>query len=374
MFSSADLTCLTLAFEEATKAVGFTSPNPAVGSIIVQKGRVIGHGRTQQAGSHHAELMALRSMRQKKGSKGATLYTTLEPCCHYGRTPPCTDAIIQAGIARVVVGMRDPYKKVKGKGIKELQRHGIHVDVLDPQISLLQDIRMINQPFLKWVKTGLPYVTLKVAVSLDGKIATRTGDSKWMTGAVARADARMIRSQHNAVLVGAGTVRADDPNLGIKGKWKQKKLLRIIIDPDLSLHINFRVFRDRDVFVACTDRASRSRQKRYEQNGTSFQSFGKTRVSIPQLLQFLAVRGIQSLFVEGGGSVHGSFYDAALRDTAIIDQILFYIAPKIIGGEDASNSIRGKGTGFIRDAIRLHDVEYQKIGQDMRVRGLVHVY
>lgn len=393
---------MRLALAQARRGLGLASPNPAVGAALVKSGRVVGVGFTQPAGGPHAEVVALRAAGRL--ARGATLYVTLEPCCHYGRTPPCTEAIVAAGVRRVVVGMRDPFPLVNGKGIRRLKRAGMAVELwlkqdgknLRTETSglrraatskdeLAHEIRQLNQPFIKAVTTGLPYVTLKAAVSLDGKIATRTGDSKWITGSAARADARLERSLCDAVVVGAGTVAADDPELAAHGRQRNKKLLRVIIDGRLSSDLKKEVFRDENVFVACTEAAPLVRRRAYSRAGVEWHSFGKKIVAILALLKFLyKEKNIQSLYVEGGAGVHGAFYDAVLRgqkngrphlsNGRVIDKVIFYIATKIIGGRDAVAAVRGRGVLALDMVKPLANVSIEPFGPDVKVSGYFNFY
>lgn len=359
------------AFELAKKAVGFTSPNPAVGAVIVRNGKIIGSGFTRPAGLDHAEVQAIKSA--KKSVVGATMYVTLEPCCHYGKTPPCTDSIISAGIKKVVVGMQDPFSKVNGQGIKILKENKIEVELL-ADTKLYQLIKDINQPFLKFVKLGLPYVVLKAAMTMDGKIATKHQESKWITGDVTRVDARLERSRCDAVLVGAGTVIADNPELAPSGKYKNKKLLRIIIDGKLSTSLDSLVYRNSDVFVATTDKASKEKIKLFKEKGIEYKSFGELEVSIISLLRYLAKRGIQKIYVEGGSGIHGAFVDASLKNKNIIDQVIFYMAPKIIGGEKSLPCIGGDGVEKMSDALKILDWSFKKVGGDFKISGFLNFY
>ncbi|OGH69694.1 MAG: riboflavin biosynthesis protein RibD [Candidatus Magasanikbacteria bacterium RIFCSPHIGHO2_02_FULL_51_14] len=365
------------AYELARKGIGFTSPNPAVGAVIVKNGKIIGEGWHKKAGGKHAEVIALRQAQGKlkkskgKGVKGSTLYVTLEPCCHFGQTPPCVDAIISSGIKKVVVGMKDPHKKVDGGGIRALRKAGIVVELLNTKSVLAKEIRMLNQPFIKWAMTGFPYVVLKAAVSLDGKIATRTGESKWITGLEAREDARLERSLCDAVFVGAGTVHADNPELAAHGKFRQKKLLRVIIDGNLSTSRDFRkkVFRDEHVFVACADMATKKNQEKFRRAGIPFQSFGRDSVSVKKLLHYLGRHNIQSVFVEGGAGIHGAFHDSRM-----IDKVIFYIAPKIIGGIDSLSAVGGEGVKKMSEAAELKEVQVDRVGSDVKIVGQINVY
>lgn len=362
------------ALELAKKRVGFTSPNPAVGAVIVRYGKIIGEGYHKKAGGPHAEVEAIRSVSKKSDLSGAALYVTLEPCCHYGKTPPCTDLIAQYGFKNVIIGMKDCFQKVDGNGIKQLNTHSVQTKIIAEDTPLAREIRVINQPFIKWAQIGLPYVVMKAAVSIDGRIATAAGDSKWITGEIAREDARLERSRHDAVLVGAGTVLADDPELAAHGMYRTKKLLRIVIDPELSLDVRKKVFRDADVFVVTTDRAPQKRKELFEKAGIAFHSFGAKEVSIKRLLRHLGEQRVLSVFVEGGASVHGSFYDEALHDPLILDQALWYIAPKIIGGIHALSAVGGKGVRRVSDAPAFQKQTVEEVGGSLKVRGLFNQY
>lgn len=369
------------ALELAKKGIGFTSPNPGVGAVIVKNNNIIGEGWHKKAGGKHAEVVALKPLLtspwQGRNFSGATMYVTLEPCCHWGKTPPCVEAIVKSGIKKVVVGMRDPFEKVNGKGIAFLRKHGIKVELLNTKSVQYKEIRKLNQPFIKWSKTGLPYVILKAAVSMDGKIATRTGESKWITSEKAREDARLERSLCDAVVVGAATVLADNPELAAHGRFSAKggsagggkKLLRVIIDPLLTSDVKKKVFRDQHVFVACTDRAIAKNRRYFEKVSIEYTSFGKNKISIKKLLEYLGKRNIQKVFVEGGAGVHGLFHDQRM-----IDEVIFYIAPKIIGGADALSAVGGEGIGKLPDAVELGDVGVSRVGEDVKVRGILRRY
>ena len=364
------------AIELAKTGVGFASPNPAVGAVLVnKKGQVIGEGAHVRAGDLHAEAMAIKIAKENNHEvEGATIYMTLEPCCHQGKTPPCTDLIISEGIKEVHVGMGDEFEKVRGNGVRTLLKNGVSVVLLGEEDDLFGRVRDLNQPFIKWATTGLPYVTLKAGVTLDGKIATRTGESKWITSEAAREDARIERSSSDAVLVGAGTVQVDNPELASIGRFASKKLLRIIVDPTLSLDVSNKVFRDESVFVVCTDRASEEDKKRFYLAGIEFKSFGKEKIYIKKLLQFFGKRYIQHIFVEGGSAVHGSFHDEAIFDPLVVDRVVWYIAPKIFGGERGLSSIGGEGIGDLTSCIKLMDVRHSTIGDNIKVTGLVNKY
>lgn len=345
----------------ALNGLGKTSPNPCVGAVIVKDGKIIAEGWHQKAGADHAEVVAIGSA---KSVKGATLFVTLEPCCHLGKTPPCTDLIVETGIVRVVVGMIDPFGKVCGKGVEVLKKAGVKVEIYSGDLEM--KIRNLNQPFVKVNSTGIPYVILKAGVSFDGKIATADGHSKWITDDVSREDSKRERALCDAVLVGFGTVQADDPVLdGAK---------RIIFDKKLELDLKKKVFRDKNVFVACTDLASRYNRKRFEKAGISFKSFGKGRISISSFLRFLGKSGIQSLFVEGGAGIHGAFYDAFLKNPLVLDRVVFYIAPKILGGNDALSAIGGRGLRNLAGAPEFREFNCEKLKRDLKIEGFFNFY
>lgn len=321
------------ALELAQKGEGFVAPNPCVGAVIVKNGKIIGEGWHKKAGTDHAEIVAIKSVKDKKALTGAEIYVTLEPCNHYGKTPPCTKAIIECGAKKVFIGIKDPIHK---GGILELKKHGIASEVLDEGSELAKEISFMNRSFLKFAKTGLPYVIMKAGISLDGKIAAHRGHQGWITSKKSQADAKDERSRCDAVLVGSGTVKIDNPELGVSPKYKGKKLLRIIIDKKLESDTKATVFRDKNVFVACTDLASKKDELRFQRAGINFKSFGKNRVRVPALLKYLPSLGIQILFVEGGSKVFISFRDYS-------DELLLYIAPKVIGEKDSVSMFGERG-------------------------------
>ncbi len=363
------------ALQLAQKALGHTSPNPCVGAVVVKNGEIIGEGYHKKAGSKHAEVVAIENaVRNGFSVEGADVYVTLEPCCHVGKTSACTELLINSKIKRVFVGMKDPFKLVNGGGIKVLKRAGVEVEVLPKYQDLTEQIRFINQPFIKWALTGLPYVTLKAAVSLDGRIATRTNDSKWITSDEARIDSKRERSMCDAVLVGSGTAKKDNPELAPHGKFTEKQLKRILIDPDLSTPLSFQIFRDSNVFVATTHRADKEKQAEFATKNIPVEPLGVEKIEIKHLLQHLGKIGVQHLFVEGGSSVHGSFFDEAIYDPLVIDRIVWYIAPKFIGGREAICSISGTGIEKITQARSMENVRTELVGPDIKVSGYLNVY
>ncbi len=367
------------AIELARLGMGHTSPNPCVGAVIVKGGVIVGEGFHKFAGSEHAEIVAIRQVMKKsnivtvdlepKLFHNAILYVTLEPCCHQGKTGPCVKTIVKAGFNKICVGMKDPFHKVNGRGIKYLKDHGVEVEICRVGSSLETEIRSLNQPFIKWAELGLPYVILKSGLSLDGKIATSTGESKWITSEASRVDARSCRGLCNVVLIGSGTVSADNPGLDSVTK-------KIIVDRKLSLSLDFRVFKNvSDVFVATTDLAPKSRQKVFAEAGVEFKSFGKNKVSFKKLLRFLAKRNIQSVFVEGGSGINGALYDEALRDRTLIDKVLFYFAPRLIGGEKSPSVIAGDGVKKLSRSIHFKTLDcVKKFNEDLKLEGIINLY
>ena len=372
------------ALKLAKKGLGLTSPNPCVGASIVKGGHIVAEGWHKKAGAEHAEIVAINSLMKKSGLittdldsslfHNATLYVTLEPCCHSGKTGPCVEAIVRAGFRKVCVGMKDPSKKVNGKGIKFLRKNGIAVELLKAGTNLAMEIRDLNKPFIKMETVGLPYLVMKAGISLDGKIATACGDSQWITGEKARKDAYIERSKCDAVLVGTNTVKADDPELAAHGKYKKKNILRVVVDRKLRLSLGSKIFRDKNVFVACTDLASKKARDSFEKAGVEFKSFGEDEVSIKRLMRYLAKRGVQSVFVEGGGITHGSIFDASLKDKDLLDEVLFYVAPMVIGGANSLPVIGGEGACKLSKALKFQEMELDIVGDDLKAKGCLNLY
>ncbi len=363
----------SVALAEAKKANGLVSPNPAVGAVLVRGNKIIGRGHTQAPGKNHAEIEAIKQAGAK--AKGATLYTTLEPCCHERKlTGPCTTAIIKAGIKKVVVAVKDPNPLVAGEGIKVLQRAKITVELLPAKSDVVVAAKEINQPFFKAIQTGLPYVVLKAGLTLDGKIATKTGESKWITNAESRVDARLERSLCDAVLVGVGTVVADNPELAPHGQLKNKKLLRVIIDPELSLTKKYQIFRDENVLVVCTSKATKTRQNYFTKNKIKFVVCGRDTVSWRALLEYLGEQKIRSVYVEGGAGVHGSLVDATRQDFLLLDRVILYIVPMIMGGQNSKTAIGGGGPSKLAESLRLGAVKLDQFGTDFKISGVLNQY
>ncbi|MFA6991994.1 MAG: bifunctional diaminohydroxyphosphoribosylaminopyrimidine deaminase/5-amino-6-(5-phosphoribosylamino)uracil reductase RibD [Candidatus Gracilibacteria bacterium] len=342
---------LKRALELAQKGEGLTSPNPCVGAVIVKNGKIIGEGWHKKAGTDHAEVVAIKSVKTKKALIGAEIYVTLEPCNHYGKTPPCTKAIIKSGIKKVFIGIKDPIHK---GGILELKKHEIVSEVLPNNSKLSKEIRFLDRFFLKFATTGLPYVIMKAGISLDGKIAAHRGKKGWITSKKARMDAKKERTKCDAVLVGSGTVKIDNPKLA-------GPRMRVIIDKKLELPLSKKVFRDKNVFVATTDLASPKDKLRFQKAQIPFKSFGKTRVNIPLLLKHLAKLQIQSLFIEGGAKVFTSFHNHC-------DELLLYIAPKVIGTKDSVSMFGTQGLNPLSNLKKDEYIDTGYVDGDVKIR------
>ena len=352
--SARDVRYLEMALRLARKGLGQTFPNPMVGAVVVKRGRIVGRGYHRKAGSAHAEVEALAAAGVH--AKGATLYVNLEPCGHWGRTPPCADAIIQAKIKRVVCCMRDPHKVAHG-GVEKLKRAGVAVSVG----GLAQEARDLNEAFFTFHEMLRPFVAIKFAASLDGKIATRTGDSKWITNGRARAYARALRGHYQAILVGINTVLHDDPHLGVRTKNRPDPL-RIILDSTLRIPLKSRVLRDENVLIFTTKRASGKKKRMLIERGVEVVEMG-SRIDVKALIRELYKREIISVLVEGGGEVSGSFVDARC-----VDKVYTFHAPVLIGGE-AKSAIGGRGTKKVNHALRLTRITRKTFGDNTLVVG-----
>lgn len=350
-----DIGYLNEALSLARKGEGRTLPNPMVGALVVRGGRVVGRGYHRKLGGAHAEIEALRAAGAR--AQGATLYVTLEPCGHFGRTPPCAHAILRSGIRRVVCIMRDPNPRVAGKGFSRLRRAGVMVSVGGP----LKEAEDLNEGFFFFHNARRPFVAIKFAASLDGKLATRTGDSKWITNARARAYARALRGGYQAILVGINTVLRDDPHLGVRRKgWSDP--LRVVLDSTLRIPQTSRVLRDTNVLILTTSRANPAKKARLVARGVGVVSLGAA-LTVRAILKELTRRGIVSVFVEGGASVLGSFVDAGVVDKAYI-----FHAPLIIGG-DGKGAIGGRGARTVSRALRLTRIERLNFGDSTLTSG-----
>ncbi len=363
------MTFMGQAIALARQALGATSPNPAVGAVVIKDGAIMGRGATQPPGQSHAEVVALEQARE--AAKGASLYVTLEPCCHWGRTPPCTRAVIEAGIAQVIVAFADPNPVVSGKGIAELRRAGIRVSVMPDDSPEWEQARELYEGFSKHIKTGMPFATAKFAMSLDGKIATRTGDSKWVTGPDARALVQKMRRESDAVMVGANTVLADDPQLTARGEDNlplARQPVRVALDSKCRMPAERQLLRQPGrTLVYTTRQAPAANIRGLEQAGAEVVPVGSTAdglVCVQETLSDLGQRGIVNLLVEGGGKTLGSLFDSGL-----VDKVRAFVAPVVIGGSDAASPVEGAGAELMAQAVRLERASIRRIGVDWLITG-----
>lgn len=328
---------MRLALKEARKGIGQTSPNPAVGAVLVKNGRVLSKGWHHAAGCPHAEIEALRALKQPSAAKGATIYVTLEPCSTHGRTPPCSAAIIESGVTRLVYGARDPNPKHAGRADEILRQAGIEVlsGVLEAECESL------NRAWNKWIRTGLPYVIAKTGMSLDGRIGSPKG-KRWITSEASRKDAMKLRAASGAILVGAETVRADNPSLTVRDLPVNQQPLRVVWSRSGNLPPDCHLLTDE-----------------HRERTLVFQ--GK---SLTEVLRDLGHRGVEQVLIEGGGRTLGEAFDEGL-----VDRIVFYVAPVLLGGE--TPSVAGCGVESNESAIRLKEPTYTRIGDDIRIDGLV---
>lgn len=349
----------------AKKAEGRTSPNPMVGAVIVKDGEIVGRGYHKRAGDHHGEINALMEAGDK--ARGGELYINLEPCSHFGKTPPCADAVIRAGIKKAFIAMEDPNPQVSGSGIKRLRDAGVEVTV-----GLLEsEAKSLNEVFIKYITTGMPLVTLKAALSLDGRLATKTGDSKWVTGEKARRHVHRMRDRSDAILVGLGTVKKDDPSLTTRLGKAGKDPVRVVLDERLEILPSAKIFEGSDkvkVIIATTDLADKKDIDKIRNLGAEVLTFKNKKGFVPfqPLLESLGKMGITSLLIEGGGEINAS----ALEE-GIVDKVAIFYAPKIIGGREAVGFIGGEGITTLSDAIMLDKVSTRRIGEDFLVEGYI---
>jgi diaminohydroxyphosphoribosylaminopyrimidine deaminase/5-amino-6-(5-phosphoribosylamino)uracil reductase len=333
-----------LAIKLAKKAEGRTSPNPIVGAVVVNNNRIVGKGYHKKAGLPHAEVIALRQA--GKNAKGATLYVSLEPCDHFGRTPPCTKTIIDSGIRKVVIGMKDPNPINNGKGIKRLKKHGIEVILY----GIRNEAESINKHYIKFITKKLPFVTVKTAQSLDGKIATKTGDSKWISSEDSRSYVHDLRSKVDAVMVGANTVIKDDPVL-LSRSSKDRQPARIIVDGGLKIPASAKIFSTSDKSPVILASSLLGRNK---------------MMDLARLLKTLAKKNITHVLVEGGGELI-----ASLIEKGLVDRILVFIAPKVIGGRNAITSVEGSGVAKVKSAHNFKITDIKRFKKDLLVEAQI---
>jgi len=368
MIDARDLAFLDMAEALAVRALGSTRPNPLVGAVIVRDGKIVGTGHHEAAGRPHAEIAALRKAGKK--AAGATLYLTLEPCVHWGRTPPCVEAVLLSGIRRIVVAALDPNPVIHGRGVRQLRRAGLIVDVADRAARKSG----LNEMHAKYIVGKRPFVTLKAALSLDGKMATRTGDARWISSPEARAYAHFLRFENDAVLVGIGTVLRDDPRLTVRPPGREgKPIFRVVLDPDLRTPPGAKLFSRKDegpVLIyarpAAADKARLARKTRLRRSGAEVIEIGGAgpTLDLGKVLSDLGRREIAGLLVEGGGRTAAGFIEAGLVDKAIL-----VFAPLLIGGRDAVSLFAGRGSRRLADALRLSRVSSFRLGGDLFMEG-----
>lgn len=346
----------------ARQAVGSVSPNPPVGAVLVKDGAVVGEGFTQPPGGDHAEIVALKQA--GKAARGAELYVTLEPCAHFGRTPPCTEAIIRSEVARVHIAALDPAPHTGGRGVWVLEHAGISVTVREGT----PEARSLIESFAKHVTTGIPFVTVKFAMSLDGKIATRSGDSRWITGSPARAAAHGLRAGVDAVLVGIGTALADDPQLTVRDAPvpARGQPLRVVVDSRLRLPPTAAMLAAEGHTLVATATDDSTRRAGLEAAGAEVLAVpGRDgRVDLPALLRALGQREVTAVLAEGGAGLLGTLFDAQT-----VDKVVAFVAPAIIGGAQALSPVAGHGAGVMPDVLRLVRVSHQGVGDDVMITG-----
>lgn len=354
---------MAVAIELAKKGLGRTNPNPVVGAVIVKNGKIIGKGYHSKAGLPHAEIMAIRNA--ERSARNSTLYVTMEPCTHYGRTPPCADSIISAGIRKVVIGMIDPFRLNNGRGIKQLFKSGVAV-----KLGVLEkEIRALNKYFIKYCRTGNPYVILKAGMSVDGKIATSTGQSRYITSEKSRLYVHRMRCLVDAILVGVNTIISDDPKLNVRHCKCYRQPDIVIMDSDLRIPVGAKVF-DREVkrkiFIATANRKKRNKLDFLRQQGGEivFTKKKSGMLDIRDLVMKLKSRNVTSVLIEGGSSVNSSAVNAG-----IVDSVAFFISPKIIGGENSFSVIGGKGVRYLKNAIELKNIKIKRLGEDILIEG-----
>jgi len=356
---------MRLALKLAVKAEGQTSPNPVVGALVVKNGRILGRGYHKKAGAPHAEVVAIEEAKNR--AKGARLYVTLEPCSHFGRTPPCVNKIIESGIREVVVAALDPNPLNNGRGIKMLKANRIKVT----SCVLEKEAKKVNEVFFKFITKRMPFVTIKLAQSLDGKIATVSGESKWISNEASRKFAQRLRAGVDAVLVGVETIIKDDPLLTCRLKSCKRQPFRIVVDSRLKTPPAAKIFSEdaHRVILATTRRAPADKIKTFKGKGIKVLLIKalKKKVCLKSLLKRLAKLDITHILVEGGGEV-----TASCLQEGIADKAFFFVSPKIIGGRLAKTGVEGEGVKKLKDAIKLKNVKVSRFGEDILVEGYIN--
>lgn len=353
---------MRLALDMAKGAKGQTGVNPVVGCVLVKDGRIIGMGAHLHRGQGHAEVHALQMAGAE--AEGSTAYVTLEPCSHFGKMPPCSGRLIDHGVKRVVIAAVDPNPQVAGAGIERLRSAGIEVDVG----LLAEEASAMNEAFNKYIVTGMPFVTMKTASTLDGKIAAKTGDSKWITGDLSRAYVHTMRHQHQGILVSVDTVIADDPQLSTRLTVPALQPVRIVADSRLRLPLEAQVLQDLDrqpTIVLTTELSSPERRRALEELSASVLTCGSgPQVDLRLAMKQLGEREIGSILLEGGGRLNG-----AMLEQGLVDKIMLFVAPKIIGGKLSPQAISMEGWERMKDALRLERFQAEPVGEDICLSG-----
>jgi len=356
------------ALELAEKGIGRTNPNPLVGAVIVKDGRIIGEGWHETYGHAHAEVNAIHNAEVNeinhtgRNAEGSTVYVNLEPCCHHGKTPPCTEFLIDKGVKRVVIGTLDPNPLIAGKGVKMLRDAGIEVTVG----VMAQECKRLNEVFFSYIQKRRPFVVLKAAMSLDGKIAAPSGESKWITEEAARSDVQLLRNRYSAIMVGVETVIKDDPELTCRMEGGRNPL-RIILDSSLRIPPGSKVLTDQKTnrtMIVCTERASRSKADRLKALDTEllYCRSKNNRIDLEDLMEKLGSLSIDSILLEGGATVNDSAFSQE-----IVDKIILYVAPKIIGGERSKTIVGGHGIDSLDQAYPLYIESMERVGEDLKI-------
>ena len=351
---------MELALKLAKKGLGRTSPNPMVGCVVVKDGKIVTEGYHHIYGDFHAERVALNKC--EEDLTGADMYVTLEPCCHQGKTPPCTDIIIERGIGRVFIGAMDPNPKVAGKGAQILRDHGIQVETGILEKECLE----LNEVFMHFITRNIPYIAMKYAMTMDGKIATYTGDSKWVTGEEARKHVHQLRKRYSSIMVGIGTVLIDDPMLNCRIETGVDPI-RVICDSHLRIPMESQIVKTAKHIPTIVAHAvhDEEKEKRLKEAGVDliFSSVDG-QVDFCDLVKKMAKRGIDSILIEGGGTFHGTVLKSGL-----VDRIYCYMAPKLIGGKEAKSPVEGDGFSLMKEAVEIDDTEIIKVGRDICITG-----
>ncbi len=364
MNKNLDLYFMKQAFELAKKGVGSVHPNPLVGAVVVKEKKIIGRGFHAKYGGPHAEVNAILSSKSKVN--GATLYVTLEPCSHFGKTPPCDEFIIQNNIKEVVIGANDPNPLVSGKGVSRLRKAGVRI-----RYGILkEECISLNRDYNHWIKHKMPYAIIKVAQSIDGKIATKSGESQWISGEASRRFSQKLRAGSDAILVGANTVLKDDPALSVRLGKRVRQPLKVILDSYLRISPNAKIFSAKSkgsVLIAVSKKASRLRIKKFQNKAeVVLLKEKKGRVDLRSLMMILGKKGIVRVLIEGGGEVVASAIEGRL-----VQEVYFFLSPKIIGGKEAVSSVAGPGIRFLRDAPKIKESKVIRIGDDYLIQGRI---